>query len=465
MNEIRVRFAPSPTGHLHIGGLRTAIYNYLFAKKNNGKFFLRIEDTDKFRSDKKYTKEIIEILNWMNLHFEKNIIFQSARLQIYYKYIDTLLNSGLAYKCYCTAEELEFRAKNSEKKSGVRKYDRFCLNSKPQDKPYIIRFKVPDGITLFDDIVRGKIKICNEEFDDFVLLKSDGMPTYHLAVVVDDIETGINYVIRGEDHISNTPKQILLYNAFEKKIPKFAHIPLILGKDRTKLSKRTGETSALYYKQDGILASALFNYLILLGWSPKNNKEIISSIDEAINLFDLSEVNKSGAIFDYAKLEWLNSQHIKRLSPENFYNIYNEYTNNSVEKINKEYFYKIFGLLKERIKTLKNFKEMSNYFFSDDYKFDEHSVEKYLKNQNVKYIIEKIKSELLKIPDEIFTNSNIEKIIRETASSLNIKAAEIIHPLRVLLTGKSESPGLFEVMELLGKNKVIARLRDREIKS
>jgi len=460
MSKISVRFAPSPTGHFHIGGLRTAIYNYLFAKKNNGNFFLRIEDTDKNRSNEVYTNEIIEILQWIGLKFESQIIFQSQRFDIYRKYAEKLLNLNCAYKCFCSAEEIKERLNQNNDNLKIWKYDRFCLNNQNNNskKEYVIRFKVPDGYTEFNDIIRGKIKINNNELEDFVLLKADGSPTYHLAVVVDDIEMNINYIIRGEDHISNTPKQILLYKALNKEIPQFAHIPLILGKDKTKLSKRNAEVSVLYYKKIGILPEALLNYLVFLGWSPKSNKEIFS-IDELINLFDLKEVNKKGAVFDFQKLIWFNSQYIKNLDFNRFIKIYKE--NLNIKEIeNLEYYKKIFDLLKERIKTINEFQEQSDYFFNNNYKISDEAKAKIFNEnfENIKKIILIVKNKFSELNEAEFKKDKIEKIIREIAEENKIKAGDLIHPLRIIISGRTTTPGLFEIIECIGPKEIMKRL-------
>jgi len=317
--KTKTRFAPSPTGHLHIGGARTAIFNWLFARKNKGEFYLRIEDTDKERSSEEMVQSIVDGLRWLGLDWDADLYFQSKHIDEHIKACYDLLNRGYAYFCYCSEEELELKRKEAEERKIPYRYDRKCLYLSEEERlryekegrPRVIRFKVPDGETTFFDVVHGEIKFKNSEIDDFVILRSDNTPVYNMAVVVDDHNMGITHVIRGDDHISNTPKQILIYQALGWELPVFAHVPLILGPDKKRLSKRHGATAVIEYRDKGFLPEAMFNYLCLLGWSPGDNREIMS-IDEIIEAFDISRIQKKSAIFDQAKLEWMNSEYIRR---------------------------------------------------------------------------------------------------------------------------------------------------------
>jgi len=323
MDNVRVRIAPSPTGYLHVGTAHTALFNWLFARHNKGTFILRIEDTDLARSTKEYEENIIEGLKWLGLYWDEGPYYQTQRLDLYRKYADELLKKGLAYYCYCTPEELEERRKEALAQKKPPRYDRKCLYLSDEERARYeregrkpaIRLLVPEGKTVFNDIIRGEIEFNNEDIGDFVIMKSDGIPTYNFAVVIDDYTMGITHVIRGEDHISNTPKQLFIYNAFGWTPPEFAHLPLLLGPDRSKLSKRHGVTSVTEYKKMGYLPQALVNYLALLGWTPEENREIYT-VEELIELFDLRRVTKNPGIFDVTKLEWINTQHIRRLSLE-----------------------------------------------------------------------------------------------------------------------------------------------------
>ena len=317
---VRVRFAPSPTGHLHVGALRTALFNWLFARHSRGIFVLRIEDTDVARSSEEMSRSILEALNWLGLDWDEGPIYQSQRFEIYRQAARRLVERGLAYYCFCSPEELEQRRQETQTRGEHWKYDRRCLNLSVQERrelvnrgvPAAIRFLVPEGVTEFDDLVHGRITVDHKNLEDFVLLRGDGFPTYHLSVVVDDIDTRITHVIRGDDHISNTPKQILLYRALGAPVPEFAHLPLILGPDRKKLSKRHGDTSVLNFREKGYLPLAFFNFMAQLSWSP-GNEEKIYSIEEMVRDFSLEDISKGSPVFDLNKLEWLNSRLINEL--------------------------------------------------------------------------------------------------------------------------------------------------------
>lgn len=459
---VRVRFAPSPTGYLHVGGARTAIYNFLFAKHNNGKFLLRIEDTDRERSSEEFVIDIVEGLKWLGIVPDEEIVYQSKRLEIYKEFAYKLIEKNKAYFDYYNADEWEeirkkFIPENlppNQKKHLERELILEPPNgykSIKNRKEGAIRLFVEDGINIiFNDKIRGKIEILSDYINDIVILRSDGTPTYNFAVVIDDYFMGITDIIRGDDHISNTPKQILIYKAFDWEIPNFAHLPMILGPDKKKLSKRHGALSVIEYKKMGILSSALFNFLALLGWSPKDNREIIS-IEEMIRIFRIEDVNTSPAVFDINKLLWMNSEYIKMKEDKEILQLLKEINNNYED----EKLLKCIKLLKTRVKTLVEFFEYGDYFLIENYKIDEKAFKELINENSINY---------LKILYERYKNvldwekGILEKILRDLADELNIKPAHIIHPLRVVLTGKTVGPSLFELIEELGRDVVLKRI-------
>ena len=414
---VRVRFAPSPTGYLHIGSVRTALFNWLYARSQAGVFILRIEDTDQKRSSDIYMEEIIEDLKWLGLNWDEGPYFQTKRFDIYRSYAQKLLEKELAYK----------------------------------DGEAII-FKIPDEKIKIYDLVHGEIEVDNALIDDLVLMKSDGSPAYNFACVVDDIEMQITHVIRGDDHISNTNKQVAVYNALGVKPPKFAHIPLILGPDKAPLSKRFGAVSITDYRKMGYLPQALVNYLSLLGWSPGDNKEFMS-VEEIVKKFSLKRINKTGAEFNQDKLRWINGEHIRKLPLDEFAKIGVDFIK---PECGEKWFRRFAELYHTRVKTLVEFKEEFGIFTSDDVRYNEEAVEKFLKKDKVSDILSMTKKRLEKI--DSFTQENIEKESRALAEELKIESADLIHPLRVAVTGKAVSAGVFEVLALLGKEKTLNRL-------
>ncbi len=425
---VRVRFAPSPTGNLHIGGGRTALFNWLYARAKEGKFILRIEDTDKLRSKQEYVDEILNSLQWMGFSWDE-IYYQSQRFNIYTEFAQKLLKEGKAY------------TERSAEREGE-----------------AIIFKVTPQQVKIDDLIRGEIKFDSALIKDQVLIKSDGTPTYNFACVVDDATMEITHVIRGEDHISNTPKQVLLYEALGFKLPKFAHLPLIMGIDGGRLSKRTGATAISDYRRMGYLPGALVNYLLLLSWAPGNNRELID-IGEAIKLFDLTDVNKTAATFDLKKLGWINNQYLKNEDSEK---LTNEIIPMLIEKgyINKDnfdrnYIVSLVKLFQPRLSVVNDFPEWADFFFTDELSIDPAAAEKYLKNdlsKEFKLLLERLKA--LKS----FEIVSIEESFRSLVSELGIEAKVLIHPLRVALTGKTVGPGLFETMYYLGNERICKRL-------
>ncbi|RMD93552.1 MAG: glutamate--tRNA ligase [Calditrichaeota bacterium] len=470
MGKVRVRFAPSPTGYLHVGGARTAIFNWLFARKYQGKFLLRIEDTDVARSGQEMVEAIFSSLQWLGLDWDEEPIFQSKRFHIYKQYAERLVEEGKAYRCYCSPERLQQLRERSIHEGGALKYDRHCLFlSEEQRMVYekegraaVIRFKVEAGATTFHDEVYGNVTWDHKQIDDFVILRSDGIPTYHLAVVVDDKEMDITHVIRGDDHLSNTPKHLLLYKAFGWEAPVFAHVPLILGPDKRRLSKRHGATSVEEYRKAGYLPEALFNFLALLGWSPGDDREILSR-QELIDLFDLSSISKKSAIFNEKKLEWMNGQYIQKMDDEKLVElVVPELVKAGLIRTDEaehrhDYLVKVIRLLKTRVKRLTEFAPMAIYFFRDPDQYDAQGVEKHWKESRVIEWFNTLIGRLAELKD--FSQAHIEQVIRGLAEELEISAAKLIHPTRLALTGLTATPGLFEVMEILGQETVLRRLR------
>ncbi|MEK7729584.1 MAG: glutamate--tRNA ligase, partial [candidate division KSB1 bacterium] len=461
--------APSPTGYLHIGGARTAIFNWLYAKKHGGKFFLRIEDTDVKRSGEEMTRAIIDSLRWLGLDWEGEPIKQSERMEIYRKHAQRLLQSGHAYRSFTTEEEAAQVRKRmtSEKKTFI--YREHFPKPTPEHeaqwlaekKPFAIRLEVPGGATEFDDQVQGKVKFEHAIIDDFVILRSDEYPTYHLAVVVDDHVMGITHVIRGADHISNTPKQIMLYRALGWKMPAFAHVPLILGADKTRLSKRHGATAVGEYEKKGILPETLFNFLTLLGWSPGDDRELLTR-EELIALFDINAVSKSNAVFDERKLAWMNGQYLNRVDLERLIELVSialvEAGFASGEKLEtqKEYLRGVITLLRSRVRTIPEFIEQGVYFWRDP--------EEYETGARIKHWAETETSAWLAALAEVYKSlpafnvSEVERSLRELAEGFKVSAGKLIHAARLAVTGLGVSPSFFETVALLGKQKVVLRL-------
>jgi glutamyl-tRNA synthetase len=461
--NVRVRFAPSPTGFLHVGGARTAIFNWLFAKNQNGSFLLRIEDTDPERSKSELTEQILRSMKWLGMESDEPIVYQALNIERHKEVAYELLKNGKAYYAFETAEELEAQRAAAKEKKVQFKYNRASLNLDKdtinkyllEGRPYAIRFRVPDGITEFEDIVHGKTTFNNSEIDDFVILRSDGTPVYQIAVVVDDHDMNISHVIRGDDHLSNTPKQIMLYEAMDWEIPKFAHLPMILDEEKKKLSKRRNPVAVEDYKSKGYLAEALFNFLTLLGFAPQDNKEIISR-DESIKEFTFERVNKSSAVFDMKKLNWLNSEYIKTADENILVQLINEQLiKSNIPEHDSAYIKKVTRLMKERVSTINDFAEFGRYFFTAPEKYDEKGLSKHW-NNDIKIVFQKYYDELKDLDD--FSPASLEEHLRKFAKENDIKTGEIIHPLRLALTGITISPGIFELMETLGKNAVTERV-------
>jgi glutamyl-tRNA synthetase len=468
--SIRVRFAPSPTGYLHVGGARTALFDWLFARKHNGIFVLRIEDTDTERSSDEMTRGILEAMEWLGLHWDEGPHMQSAGFDQHRRAVGRLLDSGHAYHCFCSPELLDQKRKEAAARKTDFKYDRTCLKLAPDEvkrrlesgERAAIRFKVPDGPVVFNDKVVGEVTISSDMIEDFVLLRSNGQPTYHVSVVVDDIEMRITHVIRGADHISNTPKQILLYRALGAPIPVFAHIPLILGPDKTRMSKRHGATSVMAYKDQGILPEAMRNFLALLGWSPGNDQEMFDD-EELIRAFSLEGISRANAVFNPDKLSWFNAQYIAKLPHEKLLQYLKpEYVKaglwrDSLEKEESEWFRFLVDLYRPRAKVLQDFPKQSRMFLIDHVEYDQAAVDKFLKDDTVRANLQKLADRIAALPE--FTHHSLEEAVRTLAEELGVKAGVLMNPSRVAITGQAVAPGLFDVMILLGRQKTADRLR------
>ena len=466
----RVRFAPSPTGYLHVGGARTALFDWLFARKHSGVFILRIEDTDVERSSEEMTRGILDAMTWLGLKWDEGPYLQSAGFVQHREAVQNLLRSGNAYHCFCSPELLDSKRKEAAARKTDFKYDRTCLKLAPDDvkrrlesgERAAVRFKVPDGSVTFNDAVVGEVTVSSEMIEDFVLLRSNGQPTYHVSVVVDDISMRITHVIRGADHISNTPKQILLYRALGAPIPNFAHIPLILGPDKTRLSKRHGATSVMAYQEQGILPEAMRNFLALLGWSPGNDQEMFDD-DELIRAFSLEGISRANAVFNPDKLAWFNAQYIAKLPFEKLIRYLKpEYIKaglwrDSLEKEESEWFRFLIDVYRPRAKVLQDFPKLSRMFLIDRVEYDQAAVEKFLKDDTVRGYLKTLSDRLAALPE--FTHESLEAAVRTLAEELGIKPAILMNASRVALTGQAVAPGLFDVMMLLGREKTVSRLR------
>lgn len=463
MEKIRVRFAPSPTGLLHIGGVRTAFINYLFARKENGTFILRIEDTDKIRSTEESTNAILFGLKWLNINWDEGPYFQSERTDLYIKNLNYLIKNGYAYTCFCKKEELDREKELALKNGKVYKYSKKCkyLSNREREEKilkgeeFVYRFNVEPGIVKFNDLIKGEVIFDNEILDDFIIFRQDKTPVYNFSCVVDDIEMKITHVIRGEDHLSNTHKQILIYKGLNKEIPYFGHLPLMLGKDREKLSKRHGSVSIEEFKKEGFLPEAILNYLFLIGFSIKDNKEIFT-IDEMIKEFSFSRISRSSPVFDHEKLRWLNSYYIRNLSDDDLFDRAYNFIPEDLKSEDKNNLKKILKEIKSNIKVLNDINNLTTYFYSEP-KYNEIDLEA-IKDNN-KFV--KFLKHFLEIIDDIepFERSLIENNINSILINSGISLKDIAQPLRYLLTGKYVSPGIFVLIELLGKEKIKKRLK------
>jgi glutamyl-tRNA synthetase len=472
MQRPRVRFAPSPTGYLHVGGARTALFNWLFARGQGGVFVLRIEDTDAERSSKEMVDGILDGLRWLGLEWDEGPeiggpfapYFQSQRFDRHRQFADRLVADGHAYYCYCTPEELKAR----REASGLERYDRKCCGLTAEDiaarerdrVPRAIRFKVPAGVMRFDDLVHGPIEFDAAHIEDFVIVRSDGHPTYHLSVVSDDVAMEITHVVRGDDHISNTPKHLLLYQALGAPIPEFAHVPLILGPDKKRLSKRHGATSVMEYAHQGFVPEAMVNFLALLGWSPGAGDRELFTRGDLVAAFSPGGISGGNAVFNIEKLEWFNQQHMQLLAPDELalrlkplFETAGLWSDSYLLD-RHAWFFAVLELFKPRAKRLGDYVEQSRFFFSDDVTYDEAAVSKHLRGMGEHLAAFAAACEELAAFDPV----SLEAAVRSVADARGVKAASLIHACRVAVTGKTVSPGLFEVLSLLGRSRVCARL-------
>jgi len=466
----RVRFAPSPTGYLHVGGARTALFNWLFARHAGGTFILRIEDTDFERSSEDMVQGILDGMRWLGLEWDEGPFFQSQRLPLYQSTADQLRASGHAYYCFCTKEELGQRRLQAEAAGKPPMYDRRCRTIDPvvaleryqAGEPGALRFAVPEGgVTAFEDAVFGRVEFSNAELEDFVLLRSDGVPTYHLSVVADDLDMRLTHIIRGADHISNTPKQVLQYQALGKPLPVFAHLPLILGPDKSRLSKRHGATSVLAYQDMGIVPEAFRNFLALLGWTPggaDKDRELFSSA-ELIGLFSLEGISRSNAVFDNNKLAWFNSEWIRRYSPAELLPLIQaEWAKAGFSSDrNSEEILAAIALLQPRARSLKDFSAAFRGYFSDAYEYDTAAVAKFLADDRSRGLLMELGARYQSLNE--FNESAAEQLLRAFAEEREVKAGTLINGSRVALTGQGVAPSLFAVMAALGRERVVKRLK------
>ncbi len=472
MSNVRVRFAPSPTGYLHVGGLRTALYNYLFARRNNGTFLLRIEDTDRSRYVEGAVENLIRTLEWAGLAFDEGPgktgktgpYVQSERLEIYRSHVEMLVASGRAYRAFDTPEELEAMRKKQEKlQVPVREY-RKALELSEEDiarklaagEPAVVRMRMPAGETIaFDDIVRGRVEFSADGLDDQVLLKSDGYPTYHLANVVDDHLMGITHVIRGEEWLPSTPKHVLLYRYFGWDAPKFAHLPLLLNPDKSKLSKRQGDVAVEDYRAKGFFPEALVNFVALLGWNPGDEREIFT-LGELEKEFSLERVVKSGAVFNIEKLNWMNTEHLRRKSDAALVELTRPFLAAAgITDVSDTYLLEVIRLLKERVEKPAEFVSKGMYFFRDPETYDEPARKKHWKPDtalHLRLVLDAFRAA------GTFSAGEVEATVRSSASALGVGAGSLIHPLRLVVTGVALGPGLFELMALIGKDACLRRI-------
>jgi glutamyl-tRNA synthetase len=458
MNQEKIvtRFPPSPTGYLHIGGARTALFNWLFTRQKGGKFVLRIEDTDKARSSDETTKAIIESMEWLGLDWDEGPYFQSQRYDIHNVFIERLLSTGQAYHCHCSPDELERGRKAAMAKGLKPKYDGKCRDLGLVPAPgSVVRLKTPKtGITQFNDLVKGRIRFDNEELDDLILRRSDGSPTYHMAVVADDISLGITYVIRGDDHVNNTPRQILIYKALGEPIPQYAHVPMILAPDKTRLSKRHGAVSILAYRDMGYLPHALLNSLARLGWSYGDQEKFTK--EELVEKFSLKNVGKSAGVFNADKLLDLNAWYIRNSSDDFLARELIPFLQQfGLKGLEQQKIKEAVATLKPRSKTLLDMAEGALFYFQEEITYDKKADDKFLKS-DILGLLEDIRDRLEKASE--FNQAGLEKIFVAFLEDNEIKLKKVAQPLRVALTGKTASPGIFEVMEILGRKKVVERL-------
>jgi glutamyl-tRNA synthetase len=458
MSQLRLRFAPSPTGYLHVGGARTALFNWLLAKKQKGTFILRIEDTDVVRSTQESVDAILQGMEWLGLDWDEGPFYQSERFPVYKEFVQKLVDAGKAYKCYCTAEELEAKREAALKEGRKPKYDGTCRNlpaGAHDDRPFVVRFKAPrEGATTFDDLIKGRISFNNDELDDLIIQRTDGTPTYNFVVVIDDATMGITTVIRGDDHVNNTPRQILLYEALGYPVPAFAHVPMILGADKTRLSKRHGATSVMAYRDMGFLPEAMVNYLVRLGWS--HGDEEIFSKDDLIEKFSIEQVGRSAGVFNPDKLLWLNAHYIKTGDAKRLAGLVTPFlADKGIDVTAGPDLIQVVKTLQERARTLVEMAEGAVFYYRRDFDYDEKAVEKFFTPETAslyRLLLEKLSSLAS------FGHDAIESVFKGICEEKEMKLGQVAQPARIALCGGTAAPGIYEVMAVLGKDETCLRL-------
>ncbi|MDA8144826.1 MAG: glutamate--tRNA ligase [Thermaerobacter sp.] len=478
MAQVRVRFAPSPTGSLHVGGARTALFNWLFARHHGGRMVLRIEDTDRSRSREESARGILEGMRWLELDWDEGPerggdygpYYQSQRLPVYREYLHRLEEAGAVYPCYCTPEELAARREEARRAGRPPRYDGRCRALSRQERSDregrgiepVLRLRVPAaGATVVDDLIRGSVSFENAVLDDFILWKSDGMPTYNFACVVDDAAMRISHVVRAEEHLSNTPKQLLLYVALGEEPPRFAHVPMILAPDRSKLSKRHGATSLEEFRQQGFLPQAMVNYLALLGWSPDG---VTEKMDRGFMVahFDLGRVTHNAAVYDVQKLTWLNAIYLREMAVAALARAVTPFLRRAgliPEELagpQQEYLERVVGLLRERAHTLEELAALADYFFRPVEGYDEKGVRKHFRGEGAAELLAAVRERLAGA--EEFTAAALEAAFSDLAAARGVPRGALIHPVRLAVTGRTMGPGLFELLELLGRERVLDRM-------
>ena len=458
-SSFNVRFAPSPTGELHLGGARTALFNWLFARNKGGKFFLRIEDTDQKRSKNQYTEQILASLEWLGLTWDEPLLYQSSRFEDYQVHVKTLLASGHVYRCFCSTDELQ-----STRDSGHFLYPGTCRKLTDGDIKkrinqgigFTYRIRIPkEGETRFDDIIYGPICVDNKELDDFIVIRSNGLPTYNFTAVIDDYDMNISHVIRGEDHVMNTPKQIILYHALGFEPPLFAHLPMILGHDKKRLSKRHGAPGVQTFRDDGYLPESLNNYLALLGWNPGTEDEIFS-LNELVDKFDLSQVQKKGAIWDEKKLHWVSGQHMMQTQTDFILDAIRHIDPNWGKGSDISFLVSIIEMLKMRAKSLTEFVAHSKYFFNDPTEYNSEDLTKGWKDESVNERVTLILEKLVNL--QIWHKEEIERRLKLFSEAQGLGLGKIITPIRLAICGTLNGPAVFDILELIGKETTIKRI-------
>src|SRR6266568_4083575 len=458
MSELRVRFAPSPTGYLHVGGARTALFNWLLARKLGGTFILRIEDTDVERSTKESVDAILEGMKWLGLEWDEGPFYQSDSFPLYKEHVQKLLDAGKAYKCYCTTEELDAKRNLAMQEGRKPKYDGTCREraDQPEGQPFVVRLRAPQGgVTAFDDLIKGTIAFPNEELDDLIIQRTDGTPTYNFCVVIDDASMRITTVIRGDDHVNNTPRQIQLYEALGFPVPQFAHVPMILGSDKARLSKRHGATSVIAYRDMGYLPEALLNYLVRLGWSSGDDE--IFSREEMIQKFDISNVGRSASVFNTEKLNWLNAHYIKNGDPERLADLLLPHlSSREVTTLNGPDLMAVVRTLQERAQTLEEMAERAVFYYNPPTSYDEAALAKFDKEQLLA-VFTAVEAKLSAAP--AVDIAGIDGLFKEICSENGWKMGQVGQPVRIALSGGTQGPGIGEIVVTLGVEETLRRIQ------